>query len=198
MFRYAGTNTTTSGDSLVGWQVECVQLSDGETVVPIFSDESSTPIASVSGVTNRAVTDARGNFEFYVENGTYSLRFYDAAGVFQRLDRFFTMYGAPDPIPVNAQTGTTYTLVLTDAFGAVSLNNASAITLTVPPESDAAFEVGTFIELYQLGAGAVTITPGSGVTINSRNALLDTGGQYAVAGLRKIAANTWLAVGDLG
>jgi hypothetical protein len=96
MFNWFGTVTNTRGDALPGWQVECVEVADGQTVVPIFSDENSTPIASVSGVANRAVADAEGNYFFFVPSGTYSLRFYNAAGVFQRLQRFLPMYGDVD------------------------------------------------------------------------------------------------------
>lgn len=94
MFHWFGTVTNTRGDSLPSWQVECVAVSDGVTVVPIFADESSTPIASISGVANRAVADENGNYDFFVPSGTYSLRFYSAQGVFQRTQRFLPMYGA--------------------------------------------------------------------------------------------------------
>jgi hypothetical protein len=94
MFRWFGTVTNTRGDSLPGWQVECVEVGDGQTVVPIFADENGTPIASVSGVANRAVADGEGNYGFFVPSGTYSLRFYNPAGVFQRLQRYLPMYGA--------------------------------------------------------------------------------------------------------
>lgn len=197
MFKWASTARSQTGDSLAGWQVECVQLSDNQTVVPIFADENGTAISSVSGISNRALTDSIGNYEFFVENGIYTLRFYDENGEFRRLERYFTMYGAPDPIPINAQTGTTYTLALTDAYGAVSLSNASAITLTVPPESSVAFDTGTFIEFHQAGAGAVTVAAGSGVTVNSRSSRTATTGQYAAAGLRKTGSDEWLLLGDL-
>jgi hypothetical protein len=93
MFHYFDTITNTRGDSLAGWQVECVQLSDGSTVVPIFADENSTPISSISGIANRAVTDENGNFDFFVPSGTYSLRIYNSSGVFQRTQRYLPMYG---------------------------------------------------------------------------------------------------------
>jgi len=94
MFNWVGTVTNTRGDSLSGWQVECVELADGQTVVPIFADENGTPISTVSGVTNRAVSDGEGNYNFFVPSGTYSLRFYDRNGEFQRLQRYLSMYGA--------------------------------------------------------------------------------------------------------
>jgi hypothetical protein len=102
------------------------------------------------------------------------------------------------PRTINAQTDTTYTLALSDADGKkfLTLSNASAITLTVPPNSSVAFPVGTVIALAQLGAGQVTITPGSGVTVNAVPGL-KIAAQYGVAELLKIAADTWLAYGRL-
>lgn len=99
--------------------------------------------------------------------------------------------------PVNAQTGTTYTLVLGDEGKLVTLSNASAITLTVPPNGDVAFPTGTEVDLAQLGAGVVTVAAGSGVTIHSAGGLLDLSDQYAGATLKKLGTNTWLLVGSL-
>jgi len=48
-----------------------------------------------------------------------------------------------------------------------------------------------------LGAGQVTITAGSGVTIRSAGSKLKTNAQYAVATLVKIDTDTWVAVGNL-
>ena len=97
----------------------------------------------------------------------------------------------------NAQTGTTYTLVLTDAAKLITLTNAAAITLTVPTNSSVAFPIGTQILLYQGGAGQVTITPGAGVTVRSEGTKLKIIGQYAVAGLLKLATDEWVAFGNL-
>jgi hypothetical protein len=93
---------------------------------------------------------------------------------------------------VNAQTGTSYTLVLTDAGKQVTMTNASASTLTVPPNSSVAFDVGVVITVVQMGAGAVTLTAGAGVTINSLATSLAMS-QYQVATLVKQATNVWIA-----
>lgn len=93
---------------------------------------------------------------------------------------------------VNAQTGTSYTLVLTDSGKQVTMTNASASTLTVPPNSSVAFATGVRIQVIQLGAGAVTLTAGAGVTVNSLATSLVMA-QYQVATLIKIATNTWVA-----
>jgi hypothetical protein len=100
-------------------------------------------------------------------------------------------------IALNAQTGTSYTTVLTDDGKLVTLDNGSAITLTIPPNGTVAYGIGTQINLMQLGAGQVTITPGAGVTIRSAGSKLKTSAQYAVATCVKIASDTWVAVGNL-
>jgi hypothetical protein len=99
-------------------------------------------------------------------------------------------------LTLNAQTGTSYILVLTDAGKFVTMTNAAASTLTVPSNSSVAFPVGTYIEGAQLGAGQVTITPGSGVTINAAPGL-KVAAQYGSFGLVKTATDTWLAMGRL-
>ena len=99
----------------------------------------------------------------------------------------------------NAQTGTSYTLGLSDAdFGLMlTLSNASAITLTVPNESSVNFPVGSLINFTQLGAGQVTVAAASGVTINSQGAKMKTTGTYAVGSLIKMSSNNWLLFGNL-
>lgn len=99
---------------------------------------------------------------------------------------------------LNAQTGTSYTLVLTDGARAafLTMSNAGASTLTVPPNSSVAFPVGSVIEGAQLGAGQVTLTPGAGVTINGTPGL-KIAAQYGTFGLLKTATDVWLAYGRL-
>ena len=93
---------------------------------------------------------------------------------------------------VRADTSTGYTLVLGDAGRQVTMSNASASTLTIPPNASVAFAVGVRIQVIQLGAGAVTLTAGAGVTVNSLSTSLILG-QYQVATLIKQATNTWIA-----
>ena len=100
-------------------------------------------------------------------------------------------------IAINAQTGTTYSVVLSDDGKLVTCDNAASISLTIVPNSTAAFGIGTQINIMQLGAGTVTITAGAGVTLNSDGAKLKTNAQYAVATCCKIATDTWVVVGNL-
>lgn len=99
---------------------------------------------------------------------------------------------------INAQTGTSYTTVLADANrnAFLTMSNAAASTLTIPPNSSVAYPVGSEIEGGQLGAGQVTLTPGAGVTINATPGL-KIAAQYGTFGLVKLATDTWLAYGRL-
>lgn len=96
-------------------------------------------------------------------------------------------------IAFNAQTGTTYTFVLTDDGKMVRGNNASAQTYTIPTNASVAFEIGTVILVEQQGAGIITIAPASGVTINTT--AKKTWGQYSVIQLYKIDTNVWNIIG---
>lgn len=94
----------------------------------------------------------------------------------------------------STQTGTTYTLVAGDVGEYVTLDNASAITLTVP---NSVFSAGDQVNLVQLGAGQVTITAGSGVTLRSQGSKLKMKGQYAVATLLFLSASEAVVLGNL-
>jgi len=100
-------------------------------------------------------------------------------------------------IAINAQTGATYTAVLTDDGKLVTMSNAGANTITIPPNSSVAYGIGTQINIAQLGAGQTTIAAGAGVTLNSAGAKLKLGAQYAVATCVKTDTNTWFVVGNL-
>lgn len=97
----------------------------------------------------------------------------------------------------NVQTGTSYTLALSDAFNMVAMNNAGANAVIVPPDSEVEFPEGARVDLSQDGLGPTTITPGTSVIVRSRQTL-KMAGQYAKASLiKRAAANTWDLVGEL-
>jgi hypothetical protein len=105
-----------------------------------------------------------------------------------------------DPIAINAQTGTTYTLVLADLGKLVTLANAGAITLTVPTNASVAFPVGTVIALQQMGDGAIAVEGATGVTINGTtpgDEALTNARYLTTASLTKHATDTWTLTGAL-
>lgn len=101
-----------------------------------------------------------------------------------------------DNLTLNAQTGTTYTLALTDAHKLVTLSNASGITLTIPTEASVAFQTGDQVNILQLGAGQVTVAAASGVTLRAQGSKVKLNGQYAIGTLVKIATDEWVLVGN--
>ena len=99
-------------------------------------------------------------------------------------------------LETNRQTAS-YILVLGDADKIIEMNVGSANNLTVPPNSDVAFSVGTQILVSQYGTGQTTIVPGSGVTLRSEAGMLDIRDQYAGVALLKIATDEWYVFGAL-
>jgi hypothetical protein len=87
---------------------------------------------------------------------------------------------APKAAIANTQTGTTYTLIVSDVRKVVEMNNAAANILTVPPNI---FVAGDVVDLYQHGAGQTTVTAGSGLTLRAP-AGAKLAAQYASARLR--------------
>ncbi len=111
-----------------------------------------------------------------------------------------TINDAKQNLTLNAQTGTTYTFVLTDNGKLVTLSNASAITATVPLNSSVAYATGAIINIQQIGAGQVTIQGASGVTITSTGATATTPktrAQYSAASIVKTGTDSWTVIGDI-
>ena len=101
---------------------------------------------------------------------------------------------------INAQTGTTYTLVLADKDDLVTASNAAAITVTIPPNSSVAYAVGDLVNVIQKGAGQVTFAQGSGVTIRSTGATATAPklrAQYSSATCIYEGSDVWYVVGDI-
>lgn len=84
-----------------------------------------------------------------------------------------------------------HTLELTDAYQTVEISKATAVNLTVPPNSDVAFPIGTRIFLKRTGAGAMTVVQGSGVTVTGSSGGLTDAGLNVEMYLRKTGTNTW-------
>ena len=92
---------------------------------------------------------------------------------------------------INDQTGTTYTSLSSDNGKVVVLNNASAVTVTVPSGLGAGFNCS----FVQKGAGQVSFTASS-TTINNRQSHTKINAQYGVASIVAYAADTFVLAGD--
>jgi hypothetical protein len=102
----------------------------------------------------------------------------------------------------DAQTGTSYTTVLNDNGQIVTMNNASANTLSIPTNASVAYPIGTQINVLQIGAGQTTIQ----AVTSGTTSILSTGAtaaapkiraRYGMATCIKAATDTWYVVGDI-
>jgi hypothetical protein len=106
-------------------------------------------------------------------------------------------------LALNAQTGTTYTFVLTDADNKlVTASNASAQTYSIPTNANVAYAIGSQINIIAIGAGQVTIN----AVTSGTTTVLSNGGtaaspklrvQYSSATCIKVATDTWYVIGDI-
>lgn len=95
-------------------------------------------------------------------------------------------------ITLNAKTGS-YTLIASDLNKLVTVNSASAATITIP---NGVFAVGSQINVTALGNGLVTIdSDGTTVLQATPGTVLRT--KYSSATIICVATNTFLIVGDL-
>lgn len=161
--------------------VNSSQIVDGAVTSAKLGAASVVAASIAAGAVGTAAISSTGASSWYLltANGSGGVTFKDLV------------------IAVNAQTGTTYTAALADAGRMIEISNASSITFTIPPNSTAAFANGTQIDVLQTGAGQITITAGTGVTVNSEGAKLKLKAQWAAATIVKRDTNTWVAIGNL-
>jgi hypothetical protein len=103
---------------------------------------------------------------------------------------------APKDLSVTLNSGT-YILALTDDSRLVDMSGASTQNVVVPRNSSIAFPIGSQVMVAQTGAGQVSFSADTGVTILSYNSQVKLTGLYATASLVKKDTNTWLLGGNL-
>jgi hypothetical protein len=82
---------------------------------------------------------------------------------------------------------------LTSADVGKLLTNSGPITITVT-----GLTTGQQVDFIQTSASQITFVADTGVTLYSKDSLLKTSGQYAVAAIKCIATNTYVLAGDIG
>jgi hypothetical protein len=98
---------------------------------------------------------------------------------------------------INAQTGTTYTVVIGDAQKLVTFSNSGAVAVTLPAATVTGFGTGFSFKAQNLGAGTATITPTTstingaatlGIATNTGCMVTSDGTNYQVSACTSIAA----------
>jgi hypothetical protein len=101
-----------------------------------------------------------------------------------------------------ADSGASYTAVLTDNGKVVTMDNGSGNTFRLPTNASVAFPIGTQINVLQIGAGQTTInavTSGT-TTIQSTGASAAAPklrARYSAATCVKAATDLWYVFGDI-
>ena len=113
---------------------------------------------------------------------------------FIKINNNFTLL---EVLGLNAQVGTTYGPVLTDAGLMITMSDAGANTITIPANATVAYPIGTQLHFMQVGAGATSIAIDTD-TLNfaaSRSLVLFE--QFAVATALKLTVTSWVLFGNL-
>lgn len=95
-------------------------------------------------------------------------------------------------------SGTTYTTILTDANKRLNCTNAAAKTVTIARQAAVNHAVNTEIEIFNAGAGLLTIAPDTGVTLNSAGSVLVIPQNVCVKVKKRANPNTWDVTGWFG
>lgn len=104
-----------------------------------------------------------------------------------------TLQGVVGTGAVTTVTGTTYATLATDNGDFIRFTSSSAVTVTI----DNTLAVGQVINFVQDGTGAVSFTPGTGVTLNSVANNRKLSAQYAWASVICVASGSYRLVGSL-
>lgn len=166
---------------------------------------SSGVVDNLAVGTNGQVLTADSTQTLGVKWGTAATGDVTLTGTQTLTNKTLTSPTVDDPklnLSVNAQTGTTYTFVLTDNGKFITASNASAQTYSIPTNASVAFPVGTQIHIIQIDAGQVTIdavTPGTTTVLSTgaTAAAPKTSKQYAAATCIKTATDAWYVIGNI-
>lgn len=186
-----------------GWETpdDTDLVKDGALAIRTLGSAIDTSFVDLKGGTTGQILSKASNTDLdytWINNDTG-----DITGITTGTDSGLTggvTSGTADlklQLQFNAQTGTTYTLVVGDLNKLVTCSNASGITLTVPPS---VFSAGNQIHIQQIGVGQVTFAQGSGVTITSTGATASAPklrARYSAATVICTATDTFTILGDI-
>lgn len=176
-------------------------------------DDSTSPLKGV--LSFRHVSNPTTVWAFYyvtaVTTATgyrkLSLQWIDSSSTFANANQFVMSFtptgdlgatGPTGPVGTIASRNATasYALAVGDVGRVIEMNSATGVTLSIPDYASIALPVGTVIDVWQQGAGQVTIDGWSPVVIRTPSTL-KLKSQYSRATLRHRATDEWVLTGDL-
>jgi hypothetical protein len=178
------------GDLIVGLSADNPsKLSVGSNNFVLTADNSQTLGVKWSALPTASTTGA-GIVQL---NDTYSSTSLVQAPTANALKSVYDLK-EDKALTINDQSGTSYTLVASDANSKlIRFTNSSPITVTVPPS---VFTAGQQINITQYGTGQVSITGGVGVFVGATPSL-NLRAQYSAGTIVCIDSATFVFYGDL-
>jgi hypothetical protein len=185
--------TATSTSTLSNKTLTAPKFANGGFIADANGNEEIKFVATTSAVNEITITNAAtGNDPSIAATG-------DDTNIDLNLVSKGTGVVQANTIPIglarlglNAQSGTTYTLVASDLNKIITTSNASAVTITVP---SGVFSAGDQIHIAQLGDGQVTIADNGTSVVNAANGK-KLAQKFSVATVICTASNTFLVIGD--
>ena len=197
--------TNVSGDTLTIVRAKAgtsgIAHTAGATVKHVFTGDDATffttGTATADAAIPKALVTAKGDIVGATASGVPDNLAVGSNGQILTADSTTAMgitWSTPSTLSltINAQTGTTYTIVSGDLNKLVTLNNASAITVTIP---NGVFSTGQQVNFQQIGAGQVTFASDGTTTFTGVGTKLRA--QYSASTLICTGTNTFTLIGDI-
>ena len=197
--------TNVSGDTLTIVRAKAgtsgIAHTAGATVKHVFTGDDATffttGTATADAAIPKALVTAKGDIVGATASGVPDNLAVGSNGQILTADSTVAMgikWSTPTTLSltINAQTGTTYTIVSGDLNKLVTLNNASAITVTIP---NGVFSTGQQVNFQQIGAGQVTFASDGTTTFTGVGTKLRA--QYSASTLICTGTNTFTLIGDI-
>lgn len=166
----ANQSLVSDGSGTLSWVTTGAQITDDTTdSTPeyiIFGTETTGTLLNVS-VSSSKLTYTPSTGELAADAATFG--------------------GTVKQLHVENTYSASHTLQLADQSRVVNMANSADATLTVPPNADVAFPIGSIVWLYRSGTGRVTLAAGTGVTLKKTGNLASGEELY----IRKRATNSW-------
>ena len=197
--------TAVSGDTLTIVRAKAgtsaIAHTAGASVKHVFTGDDATffttGTATADAAIPKALVTAKGDIVGATASGVPDNLAVGSNGQILTADSTETMgikWATPTTLSltINAQTGTTYTIVSGDLNKLITLNNASAITVTIP---NGVFSTGQQVNFQQIGAGQVTFASDGTTTFTGVGTKLRA--QYSASTLICTGTNTFTLIGDI-
>jgi hypothetical protein len=197
--------TAVSGDTLTIVRAKAgtsaIAHTAGASVKHVFTGDDATffttGTATADAAIPKALVTAKGDIVGATASGVPDNLAVGSNGQILTADSTVAMgikWSTPSTLSltINAQTGTTYTIVSGDLNKLVTLNNASAITVTIP---NGVFSTGQQVNFQQIGAGQVTFASDGTTTFTGVGTKLRA--QYSASTLICTGTNTFTLIGDI-